>query len=261
MNNKNVKYNKDNNRLNLKNFHMTTIIALNCSNGIVIASDSQVTAGDIKRSQEDKIYKTKVDENIDIVMAGSGINAYISRFIDYFELHKKDKKIKILRDFADRSEDMIRRLMRRYPEMKLAIMAAIRFKENTNISWDLYAFYSPGVADKIKTYECIGSGSTIAEYILSRLWFEKLTVEQGLRIAIYVIDEVKKTDTYSGGLTRVTKITNEGIISMNPLEIIEISSIAQRSDYESRGIWARTILFPEKIKKENDKPKEIQKNN
>ena len=50
MNNKNVRYDKNNN-LDLKDFYMTTILAINCNDGIVIASDGQVTMGGVKRSQ------------------------------------------------------------------------------------------------------------------------------------------------------------------------------------------------------------------
>ena len=50
MNNKNVRYDKNNN-LDLKDFYMTTILAINYNDGIVIASDDQVTMGGVKRSQ------------------------------------------------------------------------------------------------------------------------------------------------------------------------------------------------------------------
>jgi len=234
---------------------MTTIVALSCVNGIVIASDSQSTTGAIKRSQEDKIHNTRVNKNTDVIFVGSGISAYISRFIDYFEEHKKDKEIKIIRDFADRSEDMMRRLMKRYPEMEIAIISGIRLKKDDNISWGVYTLYSLGVADKIENYGCIGTGSTIAEYIISRLWFKGLTVEQGILLAIYVIDEVKKVDTYSGGLTKIVKITDEGVKYIDQLDILTGFTTIKRRDLELRNVWANTILFPEKLKKKNRKEK------
>jgi 20S proteasome alpha/beta subunit len=244
MNNKNVRYSKKN-KLNLRDFYMTTILAINCNDGMVIASDSQVTMVDVKRSQEDKIYQTKINENVDVILAGSGKSAYISRFIDFFEEHREDREIKQPRDCADLCEDIIRLLRSdRYPDFDINIIICIRINRNQESHFGLYTLYPLGIAEKADNYDCIGSGSTIVEYILYRLWFKGIGTEQAKKIAIYAIDEVKKIDPYSGGFTRVTIIKKDEIKSMNIDEIMNEASLIQKRDFDLKTLWAKMVLFP-----------------
>lgn len=255
MNNKNVRYDK-NNKLNLRDFYMTTILAVNCNDGIVIASDSQATMGDVKRSQEDKIYRAKINDNIELVLAGSGTSAYISRFIDFFEEHKNDKEINQPRDCADLCEDIIRALRNsRYPDFDADMIICVRVNKNKETHFGLYTLYSAGIAEKEDNYNRIGSGSTIVEYVISRLWYKGIGLEQAQKIAIYAIEEVKKVDPYSGGYIRVVVMGKDNIRTMNLVEIIKISAEIQNRDFELKNLWNKMVLFPKEWQKFIDEQK------
>ncbi|MHB8278698.1 MAG: Ntn hydrolase family protein [Candidatus Humimicrobiaceae bacterium] len=242
MNNKNIRYNHINKEE--EKYFMTTILGLYCSDGIVIASDSQATLGTVKRSQEDKITYIKINNYIDVVVAGSGTEAYISRFTDLFDENKTQKEINLPRDFADLCEDVIRVLVQRYPDLDIGLITGIKISNNC---FGLYSLYPIGVAEKINNYSCFGSGSTIAEYILARLYYPGISIEKAIKIAIYVIEEVKKVDTYSGGFIRVTFVNTTGVYAMNLIDIINESSKIQKSDFELKNIWTKIILNPEEI--------------
>lgn len=243
------KYNKKE-KLELRNFYMTTILAINCNGGLVIASDSQVTMGGVKRSQEDKIYQTKINDNVDVVLAGSGSSAYISRFVDFFEENKCEKEINQPRDFADLCEDIIKVLRNsRYPDFDADMIICARVNKNNTKYFGLYTLYSSGIAEKEDNYNRIGSGSTIVEYVLSRLWYKGIAVEQAKKLAIYAIEEVKKVDPYSGGYIRVTIMGENDIKSMDLIDIINISSEIQKRDFELKGLWTKMVFFPEEWQK------------
>lgn len=267
MYNKNVKLKECN--LNIEEFYMTTILSINCSNGLVIASDSQATMGAVKRSRENKIYHTKINNDINIVLAGSGTSAYTSRFLDSLEKNKGNRTINSTRDCADFCEDIIRGLKsNRYPDFNAHILICVSIKKDDKTDFCLYSLYpKEGVAEKEDNYDCIGSGSIVAEYILSRLWFPKIMIEQAMKIAIYAIEEVKKVDTYSGGYIRATVIDKNGVVALNLMNIANISSEIQKRDFELKDIWTKMVLFPDqwqKILEQSKKDsgqKKVQKNN
>lgn len=249
MNNKTIKYSWENN-LELKNFYMTTILGINCKDGLVIASDSQVTIGGVKRTQEDKLYQTKINDNVDVILAGSGASAYISRFIDFFEEHKCEKEINQPRDCADLCEDIIRELRRnRYPDFDADIIICVRVNNDNGVDFGLYTLFSFGIAEKEDNFNRIGSGSTVVEYILSRLGYKDMSIEQAKKIAIYTIEEVKKVDPYSGGYIRVTIMGRDEIKSLDLVEIINISSEIQNRDFELKNLWNKMVLFPKEWQK------------
>jgi 20S proteasome alpha/beta subunit len=220
MNSKKIKYNKNKN-IEMDKFYMTTILAINCIDGLVIASDGQATLGAVKRSQEDKIYYTKINDDVNIILAGSGLSAYTSRFFDFFEERKNEKEINSPRDCADLCEDVARELRNnRYPDFNVDIIVCVGLNKNDKVYFCLYTLDPVGIAEKENNYNCIGSGSTVVEYILSRLWYPGIGVEQAKKIAIYAIEEVKKVDTYSGGYIRVALINGNDTQVMDLMDII-----------------------------------------
>jgi 20S proteasome alpha/beta subunit len=238
---------------------MTIIAGLICSEGLVLAADSQ--AGSfrgvhVKRLDYTKIYDFRFD-GATVIVTGAGETPFIARAKEIIEAKASDAKIKSSREVADIAEDAMKTITKRYvidrmrdlgPSSKAPILqsdelpfAPPNFELLLGVwcgaEWCLYTVYPDGVAGREEGYASMGSGSAFAEYLLARLYRDDLTLEEAIRVAVYVIEEVKKVDLHCGGPTHVVGVTKDGVVRKRDDEIREIVLYLDEQDQSLKDSW------------------------
>ena len=168
---------------------MTVIAGIKFDGGVVIASDSQATMGDIfMTTDERKITEIEITQNLKFNFAGAGDSRLIERAKEQLILECRNREIKSLLDFKDTCEDVVKfiknryidnestiiREEERYPDLEFLVGVVIHKNEMEN-DLGLLRVYPDGVATNINRNDVIGSGEIFAKYIYSRLDKENLS--------------------------------------------------------------------------------------
>jgi 20S proteasome alpha/beta subunit len=82
---------------------------------------------------------------------------------------------------------------------------------NGKMEPDLYILHKDGIAEPMKDYATIGSGSAYAEFLLEKYYDEQINVNQAVNLTAYVISEVGKMDPNVGGTIDIIKIMKDSI--------------------------------------------------
>ena len=134
-------------------------------------------------------------------------------------------------------ENVISAINLRYKEQQLRLDILVGFYIKSLQVIELYVIYNDGVADRVNKYLTIGSGGIIADYILSRLWFENLTVNQVIKTVIYVLEEAKRFDVGTGGLTDIFILDSQGIRKLDYSQVITEITNTFKVDLELKKSW------------------------
>ncbi len=224
--------------------NMTIIIGLVCRDGLVMASDTQ---SEFERGSPVKrinVKKLRVLNN-KIVLGGAGTIALIDKAIrrieeDYERMIENgyDDLKSLIEGIGDNikgAEYIISEIHKLYnvdrptfiyggakPEETFDFYIMIGGFSNFNgkMEPDLYILYENGIAEPMKDYATIGSGSAYAEFLLEKYYNESINVDQAVKLTIYVISEVEKMDPNVGGSIDIIKITEKGAERINK-ELIE----------------------------------------
>ena len=100
----------------------------------------------------------------------------------------------------------------------------------------LYAIRPEGVRRQ-EGFATLGSGSALAEYLVTRLYREDLTPDEAMRISVYVIEEVKKAGAAGRGPTQVVVVGRGGVERKTEAEIQEIVGSLKERDEKLRDAW------------------------
>jgi 20S proteasome alpha/beta subunit len=238
---------------------VTILVGIICKDGVVVASDSQAGSFkgvDVKRLDYTKIYDFSFGET-KVAMTGAGEVPFIARAIELFEERAAEKHFHKAREIADLTEDVMNEINKRYvvqrmkdlgyqkspgtPRAQLPAGDTLGFSLMLGVCCNnkpiLYTVYPDGVAERGERYASLGSGSAFADYLLARLCTDDLSVDEAVRVAVYVIEEVKKVDLYCGGPTQVVAVTKHGIDRKDDNAIRKLVADLQRADKMSLGIW------------------------
>lgn len=259
MNNKNVKLKKK----KYKEALMTTVIGVKCVDGFVIGSDSQLSVGDSKQLNYDKIYQIG-----DALIAFSGYDEYFNRVLD----NVKDKITGKIEDFEDLKkifEDCVLFLHNRFP-INDDCCTDIIFGTAINNEVGFYRINSSDCYSvKINDYYPAGSGRSFANYIFEGLWFKELKTIEARCILAHVIYETITTDKYSGSPIKIATITKDGKIYFSDRGFIEtVISAFSKARKNFNFLLFKFMTDPTSlkftkngIKIKSDKQKRVQKNN
>ena len=252
---------------------MTAIIGLFCNEGIVIASESQESDDEIgmKRLDVTKVYDTKRFGFIDvqIIVAGTGTSACTARAAELIAEKGYAPHFTTPRSVASLVEDCMGDMKTRYGnklDLELLVGVYCRHCPETEEEKDtdrpppeigLFSVSAPeedenvGVAESITDYSALGSGGLFARYLLNRLHDEEhstmtLGIDQAIREAVYVIEEVKKVDLWCGGPTQLICIKKNGdecvLEKKKPKELAKIATemneLDQNIKREQRSLFS-----------------------
>lgn len=236
---------------------MTIIVGIICQDGLVVASDSQ--AGSfrgvhVKRLDYTKIYSFNFDGS-KVVVTGAGESPFIVRAKEIIEGNSKDKKFRTSREIADVAEEAMTEITKRYmierfkdlgsstktPQPDDSLLSPPNFALVLGTYCGdgpcLYTVYPDGVAGREEGYASLGSGSAFAEYLLARLYRPDLTIEGGVRIAAYVVEEVKKADVHCGGPTQIVVVKKNLVERKSTKEIGRVVQYLEGFDNEIKAAW------------------------
>lgn len=244
---------------------MTAIVGFICSDGIVIASESQESDEEVgmKRLDVTKVYETGQFkfEDVEIIVAGTGSVAHIARAAELIEEKGFAPHFTTPRSVADIIEDSMGTMSERYGDLDLELIVGVHCKncpktgDSPPVPIGLFTVTPPGrgenvgVAEPVADYTATGTGGLFARYLLNRLHDEdhpttKLTMEEAITEAIYIIEEVKKVDLWCGGPTQLLYITNDGKLGRKrPKEIKEIADRVATSDEVAKS-YQRKVFSP-----------------
>jgi 20S proteasome alpha/beta subunit len=247
---------------------MTVIVGLVCKDGLVVASESQESSEDEKRLDVKKIYGTETFgfTDAEIIVGGTGSSAFIARAAELITELGYAPHFTTPRNVANIVEDAMGKMKDRYgDDLDVELLVGVYCKncppdeqEDQPIpSISLYSVYPPeenekvGVAEIVHDYAAMGSGGSFARYLLNRLHDEEnstteMTTEEGVREAIYIIEEAKKVDVWCGGPIQCFCIKQSGagyvLEKKKPSEIKRIVNALASADAEIKD--KQREIFP-----------------
>ena len=170
-----------------------TTIGIQCSDGIILASEKRLTWGrGIQSKSVKKVFK--VADNIGIAFAGlvSDFQVLKDTIGVYINLYNHEQKKGISVKSAAKRTATILYSMRLFPLFTNTLMAGVD-EEGAKV----FALDAIGsiIDDQ---FAAIGSGSEIAVGVLENEYNPKMTVEEGKKLAIKAIRAAAKRDPSSG---------------------------------------------------------------
>jgi 20S proteasome alpha/beta subunit len=211
---------------------LTTILAIKCPDGIVMSSDSQATLGKMKTLGVSKISDINhILYHIYIIMAvgGSGDADNIILFVDYLTQSFTQMSL-IESHFRDKMEKFVTRLHKKYNQglnINRFNPTLLLGAKNANNSFGLYLLRNGMVYPK-NDYVVEGSGGDLARLVIKQLnrsmatvggSLHEMSVEGAVPMSCYIINEVKESDSKSGGETQVAVIDAKGVRILPPDEV------------------------------------------
>jgi 20S proteasome alpha/beta subunit len=234
---------------------MTLIIALNCKDGIVMASDGQATgysAGGPIRHEVKKIFK--IGENV--IFGASGSIGTIQKSLEIIQAFSKDLSGGLTFNLKDRIRQKLFPLMKNELERHKTfhgepdgapiadILLCVLNQDGSCKIWHIAPDCSDELLDDIG-YGCTGNGDVFAYTILKIFYVKDLDIERGKLIAYRVIKEAIEIGAYGlGGPIDIWSLDKKGQIkNATPEEIMAL--------HDSYLSWkeAESELFKTLVKK------------
>gem|GEM_PF-1515223 len=209
---------------------MTTVIGIKCSDGLVLACDSQSSFGrgiDVKRLNQQKVFF--VDDKT--FLSGSGSDAQIKEVYEQL-LYGRDQflqnRIQYYKEKGTASPplsvydykniilyDSLLLLHKKYNVSRAKILDLDHKKEvffnptcifcaridesSSEVGFLLCLLFYDGFVEPKEDYATVGTGSPYAELLLKSLYRKDITVEEASMLAPYIMSEVLEIDKHSGG--------------------------------------------------------------
>ncbi|HVP90004.1 MAG TPA: hypothetical protein VMS75_02185 [Terriglobales bacterium] len=236
---------------------MTIVVGIICKNGVVMASDSQAESFrgvKVKRVDYHKIVTFPATEDLYIAVSGAGVGTFISKATDKLKEKYESTKIATCDELANTSEGIMVSLSKRYVvdkmealglppsqdiknELELNFILLVGCTNKSGEELGLYTVHPDGIAERGEKFSTIGSGSAYAEYLLTKMYKDGLSTEQGKQLAVFVIEEVKRIDPGCGGPTQVVVLDKDGIHKLTPEEVKAISENLYKTEGCTNGVW------------------------
>jgi len=199
----------------------TTVIGIVCKDGIVMAADRQVTAGNLVMS---KNTKKVIQINDYIVSSWTGGAADAQRLGKLVSAELKLKELKsrsrpTVKESANLTASITYSQIRQ-PSMIPNIVGTLVAGFNEDGSVELYTVEPAGGVYKVEDYDAnFGSGMPYVLGLLERQYKQGMTVEEGVELAKEALKSSTQRDVGSGYGIDIFTITKEGIKKVVEQEI------------------------------------------
>ncbi len=195
--------------------HGTTTVGLLCSDGVILASESRATMGNLIANKDTKkIYA--IQSHIGITTAGSVADAQKLVRVMQVETNlyqiERDQRMKV--DAAVSLLSNILHENRWFPYWVQLIVGGFDTKPR------LYSLDAVGSALEEKVVST-GSGSPFAYGVLEAEFSENKAVKDMLPIAAKAIKAALERDAYSGNKINLVAITKEGYKEVDPAKYLK----------------------------------------
>lgn len=244
---------------------MTIIVGIVCKNGLVMAADSQAESFrgvKVKHLDYHKITTFPPTGDLYVAVSGAGIGTFISKATDKLKEKYESTKITKPEELSDITEEVMTMMQKRYVVDKMDKLGVSKNVQNQNhlhkmkVDFELPNFILmigctnkageqpniftvgiDGVSERTEKFGSVGSGSAYAEYLLTKMYKEGLSTEQGKQLAILVVEEVKRIDPGCGGPTQVVILDKDGIHRLNSEEVKKTTENALKMDACANHVW------------------------
>jgi proteasome beta subunit len=220
--------------------HATTIVAVVCEEGVVLASDRRATAGNmISKRDVEKVFRC--DEFSAVGIAGVlTLGLEFARLfqveLEYYE--KIEGRFLSLEGKANRLAAMIR------GNLGLAMQGLVLVPLLAGYDLDsgagrIFSYDPAGGPSEEHRFYSIGSGSVFARGALKKLYTEDMTASQAVLCCLQALYDAADDDSATGGpdMARrifpvVTTVTGDGFRRLPEAEVAEVAQrvIADRMD-------------------------------
>ena len=212
---------------------MTVCVGLVCQGSLIVAADSQSEferGAPVKRSRANKLWAGH-----GFVAAGAGIVAHIRNTVETIN-GEISKEIRQGRDldkdgFYEVIERAVTALHKHYNIDRSGFLGIqqedwfspmILLGCHVGDTLSLFLAHAQGLVEEVDDYATIGSGAPYAELLLKTLYSDGLTLDDGINIAAYVVEEVKEIDPNCGGPVQV------GVVSLEEQKILTYNEVGGR---------------------------------
>ena len=209
---------------------MTIAAGFCCSNGIVLATDSQYTLGYLARIQGPKIFRLKDRNGLRMAVAGAGDVAYMQKAVEDID-RRLDEKFQGPVNH-DQISDIIEKVVTR---LYLGHLYKCPAPDNERPHfWLLVAVWIEGLGVRLIRTErtavcyvngfwCLGVGDILSNYLLRSRYQQSLDFEDIIAIASYVINETKSYVPGCGGETEIVVLGENGTLGNVAQGLINIT--------------------------------------
>jgi 20S proteasome alpha/beta subunit len=180
---------------------MTIALGLCCSNGIVLASDREITHDETKTEKRKAYVVRRPGCEVGVVGAG-GLDMIIYAVQELeraLSPHHEADAVRVLLDAI--AADLFERYIKRESGHSFELLVGIKTDRELRL-----AKVSTGAPTIwIDEHECVGMGTSIAQYVLAELFERRdaLPVSRGIALAVHVVRLAKRHAKYCGGETDV----------------------------------------------------------
>jgi 20S proteasome alpha/beta subunit len=232
---------------------VTIIVGIICKGGIVVASDSQSTAWNVKRTDSTKISHSSLAGQT-VLIAQSGDCTLSSRAVEILENLFNTAPFDDYRKPADLAQNAIALTKKELGLINNWDSNSVDQYLNDNPFSLMLAYYhqtskgppepylyvlnsTPGFATIYRNYVAIGCGGTVGQFILGRSGVCDMEPHRALIAAIYTVEEVKKVDAYCGGPTKAAVLSVGGTLHSSELVISCAVEAMQNYEEETKQNW------------------------
>jgi len=200
----------------------TSLVGIVCKDGIVMASDRQVTGGRSLVLNKDFQKTNPVNDYLVVSWAGMVSGAQRLSKLIAAELKLKELRSKS-RPTIKKAANLVATIAYsgiRQPSMVPDIVDTFVGGFNEDGSCELYSVGADGSLIQIKNYIADGSGMVYILGLLERQFKSGISVKEGVELAVESIKSSTQRDVYSGHGIDVFTITKDGIKKVVDQEIL-----------------------------------------
>jgi proteasome beta subunit len=227
--------------------HATTIVAVNCAGGVVMAGDRRATMGNLIASRDiEKVFAADAYSLVGIAgTAGVGIELMRLFQVELEHYEKIEGAMLSLHGKANRLATMIRNNLGAALQGLAVIPLFAGFDvdaEDAEHAGRIFSFDIAGGVYEEKGYDAIGSGSLFAKAALKKRYRSEVSVDDGVRLAMEALYDAADDDTATGGPDLIRKIfpvvmtaTAEGSKRLTDEEAAAVADAVIRERTENPG--------------------------
>jgi 20S proteasome alpha/beta subunit len=225
---------------------MTILIGLKCTDGLVMAADSQTSYGySSKRCETDKIAVLDVATGVQALVAQSGDATMSNRAIEIMRNLVPEHPLNDYRGIAGMCEAALRQLKAELCGQygcSVVQLEEILNRDGSTCAFLIGHYFQgspllfvlnlfPGIAN-LKSeyaYATAGCAAVLGDYLMGEHSSPTMNVNQGTVLAIYAVDAVKRYDSACGGATRVKWVFPNG--TDHPIKKLGQSDVDRFGEY------------------------------
>jgi proteasome beta subunit len=209
--------------------HATTIVAVACERGVVMAGDRRATSGNmISKRDAEKVFRS--DEFSAIAIAGTysiGLE-FIRLFqVELEHYEKMEGRSLSLEGKAQRLAKMVRDNLGGAMQGLAAVPLFAGYDEETGLS-RIFSYDVAGGPYEEHRYHSLGSGSIFAQSSLKKLYVDDMSIPDAVLACVQALYDAADDDSATGGpdLTRqlfpmIATITDDGFHRLSDAESAE----------------------------------------